>query len=296
VGWSDELTKMEENVRREAEVYAKQRVDELQTVSNPNEQSKLILDRSTASKIVKAILIPYGTFNSNARMRLMTSWKYMVLGNAAQKKAAAADMIATFAEGRAFFAMSETVVKGLILKSLVEAMAAAVGGDEEDDEREKASAAELANTKFWTSMISDNIAVVFGSPLETVLLENAALLISPESTKPMRRTYLESALDMTGPYGGIGRTIKKGLENTEIYREAASPDDDPSRYEKDGLTYKEGEPLTESDKDLALFVLALQAGAVAGYVPADVSFALQRKLNSRVRQRRKAYQYYQAPE
>lgn len=287
-GWTEEKALENEAMRKEAHAYAKQRVDVLQTVSNPQEQAAAMKDGRVSSQLFKVAVIPFGTFGLNQRLRLVGDLRAMIHGNSQQRKAAVSDFAATAVEVASFSAVSSAV--RIAYGAAMIALAKSFGLLGEDDEEFKGKLNREWQL-FRTRLFMDMLPTILAAPeqVQTFLprVINYATfyghnLLNPENKltrkqfeeevgMPLyafegRLSLMDQLLDVLGVYGRpLDLIIEGGSAITEKF-------DDESK-------------LTEPQKDFALFVALLSLGSLSGAVPSDVRYALNRELS---RQKRKA--------
>lgn len=285
-GWVEEKASENNATRKEAHAYAKQRVDVLQTVSNPQEQAAAMKDGKISSQLLKVAVIPFGTFGLNQRLRLVGDVRAMMYGNSQQRKAGASDFAATAVEVASFAAISSAVRigYGAMIIALAKSIGL-VGEDEEEFEEKLAREWKLMRTRWTLDMLPTmlmapeqsqsflprliNYATFYGYNL----LNPSKKLTQKEFEKEVgmpffsfegRLSGMDQFLDLLGVYGRpLGLIVEGG---TDI---AAKFDDEST--------------LTPAQKDFSMLVGFLQLASLSRGVPSDVRYALDRELNRQKR-------------
>lgn len=299
--WADEKTRSGEQLRREANAYAKQRVDVLQTASNPNEQSAAIKTRSLGLQIFKNAVIPYGTFSLNQKIRIANSGKQLLIGNNKQRAAALADIVGTTTEMVMFQAASWGLRIGLGM--LVKLAFESVHGDlPDDDEEDKAIDFNNNMQRFVAQVATDMVPLIVTTP--EIVREALPSMFNEAARMYYNAAYGEENggydLDMKEFKETIGvpfpdvRHSTKGIakaaaETLGVYGRALAIGNDIFENYSDIVTEgeedKEAEPMTDSQMSLVAWTGALQTMSFSGGVPSDVRFTLER-LNRKQRRKR----------
>src|SRR5690606_27224256 len=146
---------------------AKQLLDDLQVVSNSAEMiAKMQSDRDYKAQIFKAVLFPFGTFTTSTKQRLFSDWRALFTGNSRQRKYAAKDIAATFAEQAVFQTVNQFVL-GYLWHLLGEFYEWAFDLPEDDDEEKQ--------KKWWqrtiTGAIIDNIPLILTDPVQEMAID-----------------------------------------------------------------------------------------------------------------------------
>jgi hypothetical protein len=263
-GLESETSLKESPERQEARAYAKQMVDKTQVSSNPAELARAVKDKTISSQMVKAWLLPFGSFRLNKVQRLYSDYRALAIGNSTQKKAAAKDLAGALAESVAF----ETIAWGLriaIYNNLRALYRYLLDLDDEED-------TELANKKSLSNAIlnvaTDNLPLLLVEPAKQAFMDgikqtayNMYLVDNEGASKQdfeeetgvsLKPRFTGSPVfDYLGAYGIAGENLLNGASMM-----AEGLDDDSE--------------LRDEQKSMSLFTAGLIFGNLAGVVPADV--------------------------
>jgi hypothetical protein len=278
-GLVQETAKKEEKIRQEARAYAKQKTDTLQVVSNPAELGVKLKDQAVFAQLVKAMFIPFGTFSTNAKSRMWADWRAMISGNSEQRRAGVRDLAATATEQLTFQSVSG-LMKLYLWGSIGQLVAGAFDLPEET-EKDKKQAWDNAVKLWQTNVLIDNLPVVMTAPGEQVFvgLVNAAAkrlagYDDPKYKGPLYKYKgdtedpLAVLAETTGVYGIFAERLGKAIEVTD---EALTGERRDSRG-----NLKE---LTPEQERFSTLVAMLYGLNLAGKMPADVVFALDKVRN-----------------
>jgi len=270
-GLAKETELKNERIRKEARAFAKQRVDTLQVVSNPAEQSKFFKEKGILPEVARAWFVPYGGFAASSKTRLWNDYKALATGNSEQRKAARRDITATFVEQATFSTVSQGLklamygAVGLGLRSML-------GLDDEESWDEWWAKTKKIVAK---DMLFSNLPVILGTPGEDGLVDminysyfNFLKQGEPDLTEkeyekdhaPLVRykNYDKGWWDYLGPYGAS--TAKMA----DIFQ----------------LLDKSNDPnLSKDQQNLAIISAMTLAGQLQGYIPADIANAVKGEFN-----------------
>jgi len=262
-GFEKETQKKEDKVRQEARAYAKQRVDALQVVSNPAELGKKVKDQSAFAQIAKALLVPFGTFSTNTKIRMWGDIRSLVAGNKAQRTAAAKDLAGTVTEQVAFQTVSAALK--IYIWSNIGQLVAGLFDLPEDKKREEKDWENAVN--LWkANMVGDLLPIVLTDPGQKALVStiNDASNRLLDYKDPLYEykggptSPLEKITDIMGPYGAgpeklfnAGKILEEGL----------------SGERRVGDKIKN---LTPEQQRYTLFVALLYGLNINGKMPSDV--------------------------
>lgn len=272
MGLEEEYNLRNDKLRQEALAFAKQRVDTLQVVSNPAEQSKFFKEKGLLPEVARAFFVPYGGFSSSTKVRLFNDYKALLTGNSKQKAKARKDIIATFVEQASFNVVSQGLKLamygsiGLLLR----------GAFDLEDEEDWETWWQKTKREVAKNMLFSNLPAILGEPGENMTVDainyayfNFLQQQDPDLTEkeyekehaPITRykNYQANSWDYFGPYGG---SLGKIADVFELADQGAS-----------------NENLTENQKNLAFTAALIQAGQLRGLVPADISNAVRAEFN-----------------
>ncbi len=264
-------------VRQEARSYAKQKTDTLQVASNPAELGIKMKDQSFAWQAVKAALLPFGTFSSNAKSRMWQDWRAVFTGNSEQRKLAAKDLVATSIEQGVFHTTS--AVMKLYLWGAFGHLVAGMFDLPEDKEKDSQKAWDNAVKVWKTNLVIDNLPLILTAPGEDLfigLANKAAQRLShydDPNYKPLYRYEpgkddpIGKLAELTGVYGVF---LERMAKASEVTAEGLSGTRNVKGHEK---------KLTPEQQEFAMFVSILYGLNIAGKMPADVLFAIDRVRN-----------------
>lgn len=279
-GLAKENSMRSDQVRQEARAYAKQKTDTLQVVSNPAELGTKMKDQSFAWQAIKAALVPFGTFSSNAKSRMWADYRAMINGNPKQRAAGAKDLLATALEQGVFHTTSG-VLKIYLWGALGHAIAGAFNLPP-DKEKDRQRAWDNAVKVWKTNLIIDTLPLILTAPGEKVLVDlvnHAAKRLTdyddPSYKGPLYKYKgdindpLSALTDITGVYGVVASRVGDAVGAAE---EAITEE----RRTRGGEIKK----LTPEQERFAIFVGMLHGLNLAGKLPADVLFAIDKVRNN----------------
>lgn len=285
--------------REKAAAYAQQMVDETQVVSNAALMSDLKRkDKNFYKEAIKNVLIPFNTFASNNRARMIEDIKFIFKGNGDQRKEAFGDLGASAAESVAFQGINTLILTALIKYPLHELLDWAFGLEDSDkktfDER-----LDLEMKKFYSNTIKDVLVGGLGNTAETAFMKGVNeglwqlhVLNTPDediSQKNKRKWMQEQGLyvfdrvgihpsDFLGTYGIYWDEVKGYYSDAK----AAITGQGQYDYEYQNITEKEGYErtetveasrqvdLNENEKSYMTFVSILNLLALGGFRDADL--------------------------
>ena len=296
-GWEEEKALEKTPSRREAHAYAKQKVDVLQTASNPAEQAAAIKTGTLNAQIVKNLLIPYGTFALNQRLRLIGDYKAIRFGTIEQKKQAAKDIGSLMVETTVFKGLSwgTRAAMGYGIIALAQAMGA--GGDEEDEfEKEQQSyldkerfVGDLLATavKDWTPSIllapeQAQDALIWGINGGALATYNA---LAPEGEEMTLKEFEEEIGQILPLYQGRKDKAEEIADLIGVFGAPLSIGVDMTKMTSEYFKGEEYSDLTEDEKRYMGLVATMDFLAFLKVAPADIRFAMQREAK-RIQRRR----------
>lgn len=124
-----------DDTRREALSYAQQALDETQSVSARAMQSTFEKNQNgnTMNEIIRNVVMPFNSFSSNTRTRVIEDGRKIVYGNNRQKKEAMIDISGTVWESAAYQAFNVFILTGIYRYGIKEVLKGVY--DIEDDEK-----------------------------------------------------------------------------------------------------------------------------------------------------------------
>lgn len=163
-----EWQKLDEPERQKAAAYAEQVVKETQIPSNPAEIGELHrASGSTFQRTFKDIFMPFSTFSSNLRARIINDIGKLKGGDTDAKKEAAQDLAAAVSEIVAFHTINLTLISTIIYPAGKQILYSLFGMDDEDKTEEQLTKDMEFKIKKWYSNIArDIVAGGFGTIVE----------------------------------------------------------------------------------------------------------------------------------
>jgi hypothetical protein len=179
-----------DDVRREALSYAQQAVDETQSVSSRSMQSSFEKNQNgnAFNEVIRGIVMPFNSFSSNTRTRIIEDGRKVVYGNNRQKKEAAIDLTGTVAESAAYQAFNVFVLAGIYRFGIKEVLKK-VYDIEDDTELYENISNDFK--KFRTNVLKELFFSGAGGAIEA----NGVLLMNMLSFKLQQITEEESGND-----------------------------------------------------------------------------------------------------
>jgi len=269
-GFKKETEQKTDKVRQEARAYAKQRVDALQVVSNPAELGKRVKDQSAFAQVAKALLVPFGTFSTNTKIRMWGDIRSLVAGNSEQKKAAAKDLAGTVTEQVAFQTVS-AALKIYVWSQIGQYIAGLF--DLPEDKKRGEKDWENAINMWKANMVGDLLPIVLTDPGQKALVST----INDASDRLLNykdplyeykggpTSPVEQIADIMGPYGA-------GPE--KLFKAASVLEEGLSGERRVGDKIKK---LTPEQQRFTLLVAALYGLNINGKMPSDVVNAIDRE-------------------
>lgn len=289
-GWKEEKNLEKTPSRREAHAYAKQKVDTLQTASNPAEQAASIKSGKIGAQLIKNLVIPYGTFALNQRLRLIGDYKALRYGNPEQRKKAIGDISALAVETVTFKTMSWGT--RALMGYGVYALAAAMGVDDERDENEKEQDAYLERERFMGDLLATAVkdwtptillapeqlqdALVWGINGGVLMTYNA--LNTEEGDEPMTLKEFEKEIGQPLPlYQGKKDKAEEIADLIGVFGAPVSSIIDMKKMTEEAFTDEEYSELTDDERRFMALVATMDFASLFRVAPADVRFAMQRE-------------------
>jgi len=290
IDWDSEYLNLNEENRKIAQAYAEQRVKELQVVSNAAELSDLgRVGGNTYKQVLKDIFLPFSTFSSNMRVRMLQDTKRIFSGNPDIRDEALKGFGGTIAEIAAFQAISIFIL-GTAVDYGADFLASAFGIDDEKTDEEKKAALMFKFKKWYSSSIKDFVAGGMGSEIENTFVDSINALAyyvysvaEPNSlldkkgeimtvsqfvgskTAPLFRYKGGEGYDF-GLYGTIMNTAKSLKKNVEI-----SLGETSERVEYSKIILKDKEvKYTEEQQDYGKFMVLMDILRIAKMTDADL--------------------------
>lgn len=169
-----EHEKINEPERKLAAAYAEQAVKETQIPSNPAELSQLQRASGDAgTRTLKDIFMPFSTFSSNMRARMMNDVIRLKNGSDADRVEASKDLAANITETIAYHAISKGLIYGLLYYGGSKLIHSATGlGNNPDDDKDRVG--KLVKQGYSDAM-SDIFASGFGNVVQNNFIDLANL-------------------------------------------------------------------------------------------------------------------------
>lgn len=189
---SDLVTEHErlDKVREEALAYAQQMVDESQVVSNNAMMSDFKRpDGNWYKDAVKGVLLPFNTFASNTRTRLIEDVRMLYMGDREQKKEAWKDIWTSAAEVIAYQGINTFVLQALV-KYPMHMLIDKIFGLEDSDGKSFKEIMEFERKKFFSNSLKDFVFGGIGNAGEGGALEliNQVTWLVHQSENPTDKT------------------------------------------------------------------------------------------------------------
>ena len=277
-GFDREADLQDTPARLAAHAYAKQRVDELQGVSNPAEMGTWLKSQDTAAQMLKAALIPFGTFQANTKSRMWQDMRAGLMGNAEQRLEAARDLTGTAVEQATFNGMNWGIKAALATGA---SSLAALMGLPTDKKWEKEQW-DAAVDRLKVNWVLDMLPVIMIKPVTEVGSEAINLVASiDEVNKALHDTFgKDKKKDLIKINQAYGRSkFETLLDNIGLYGDAAERLWETGKLTKRAVTGTkevaghERNMTPEQQRFSALVGLAA-ALSFNGFFPSDLLFPL----------------------
>ena len=174
-----------DDLRESAMSYATQMVEETQTVNNAALLSNIQRnDKNAFKELFKNVLIPFNTFSSNVRARMIEDVKFLTYGNDVQRAEAARDLGSNIAEIATFQAINT-----YILYTIVKYPGSQLLGylfDLDDEDKKYKDGLGFETKKFYSNFARDVVAGGMGGSIESTFIEglNQAAWFLHKSANP----------------------------------------------------------------------------------------------------------------
>lgn len=282
--FEQEIALKDTDLRQEALAYAKQMVDNAQVVSNPAALSKVSKTRTVSGKLVKAQLLPFGSFTLSKGQRLQNDLKSLISGTSKQRARAAQDMTAVAAESIVFAGL-KLGLKATWGAAWVAVLRELFNLDDPQDDEEKRKAKAAESSRYITEVITDNIPTVLLSsePVRNAFIDGVEQVAywwykteNPDITKKefedetgisLRNRKNTGVADYLGSYGIIGDNLASFYKHVE---DATN------------------EELPVNKRALAAFTGLITFAGTVGLAPADIRFPIESENRKQLKQEKNA--------